>query len=72
MNILGFLYLALAVGFLILVGFFSYAAYKMAKTFDSIKNVTDDIGSVTSDIALAENQARSLIVSVFKSFLGKG
>lgn len=69
MNLQDFLYLSLAVGFLILVGFISFAAYKLGKTLGSIKEVVDDAEDITHDVKAVKNQVKSGLITALMTGL---
>lgn len=69
MNLQNFLYLSLAVGFLILVGFISFAAYRIGKTAESIKEVVDNAEDITHDVKTVKNQIKSGLITTFMTGL---
>lgn len=69
MNLQDFLYLSLAVGFLILVGFLSFAAYRLGKTLESIKEVVDSTEDITHDVKAVKNQIKSGLITILMTAL---
>lgn len=69
MNLQDFLYLSLAFGFLILVGFISFAAYRIGKTAESIKEVVDNAEDITHDVKAVKNQIKSGLVNTLMTGL---
>lgn len=69
MNLQDFLYLSLAVGFLILVGFISFAAYRLGKTLESIKEVVDNAEDITHDVKAIKNQIKSGLITTLVTAL---
>lgn len=46
-----FFYITVAVSFVVLAGFLSFAAFHLVKTLKSIKHVVDAIGETTDEIS---------------------
>ncbi len=70
-----FLFISLGVGFLILVGFLSYAAYHLAITLKSAREVIDNAEDITNDVRAMKNQLKGgmltgmgTILSILSSF----
>lgn len=59
MSIQDFLYLSLAIGFIVFVGFISYAAYALSQTLKSLKRVLDTAGDLTEEVENVKNQIKS-------------
>lgn len=64
------LYYALAVGFLVFVGFASYALYRLGKAFESLNLVIREVEDVARDIDMAKNLIKSGILSFILRLLG--
>jgi len=62
-----FLYYALGIGFLILVGFISFAMYQVAQTVKSVRRVTQDIGDIAHDVTVTKDRLK---LGVITSVLG--
>ena len=69
MSSLDFLYICLGIGFLILVGFISYASYHLVDTLKSVKGLADDYHYVVSDIKAAEKLIKSGLLNTLMMFL---
>ncbi|MDO8452797.1 MAG: hypothetical protein Q7S79_03540 [bacterium] len=69
MNLQDFLYLSLAVGFLILVGFISFAAFRLGKTLESIKRVVDNAEDITHDVKAVKDQIKSGLITTIMTAL---
>jgi len=69
MSLLDFLYLSLAFGFLVLVGFVSYASYRLAKAMESLKLLADNSGDIVADVKAAKNQLKSGLASTLTTIL---
>ncbi len=83
MTSLDVLYYALALGFLVLVGFISYMAYEAALTLKSLRgtlghvdNIVSNVDDLTTDVGNLKNQLKlgywSLIGKVMSLFAGRG
>lgn len=59
-----FFYLVASFGFIILVGFISYAAFHLARTLKSLKLLIDQTEDITSDINKVKNQLKSGIAKL--------
>lgn len=64
------LYIALSVGFLVLVGFLSYAAYHLAQALQSLKLVLDQTEDITRDVQKVKNQLKHGVISAVTAVLG--
>ena len=67
-----FLYYSLGIGFLILVGFVSYAAFSISKTLNKLTSIlikVDDIANDTDDL---KNYIKGGILGLLSMFLKKG
>ena len=69
MSSLDFLYICLGIGFLILVGFISYASYHLVDTLKSVKGLADDYHYVVSDIKAVEKLLKSGLLHTLTVFL---
>lgn len=65
MQPLDVLYFSLSIGFLILVGFVSYAMYRLSLTLDSLKVVLDDVEDITHDVQQMKNSVKGGITGTF-------
>lgn len=65
------LYVVLAVGFAVLVGFISYAAFEVGKTLRSIREVIDDVKDITSDARFYKDQIKDGILGVIRIIFGR-
>ncbi len=65
MSLLDFLYLSLAFGFLILVGFISFACYRLAKTLQSVDNLINNAEDIVKDIRDVKNHLKSGLITTF-------
>ena len=67
------MFYSLAIGFLILVGFISLAAYRLAKSLESLKVLIDNLEDTTKDLNIIKNKiklgALTSIASLLKIFL---
>ena len=70
-----FLYYSLAIGFIVLVGFFSFAMYHLAETLKSLKVLLDNIDDTAKDFNLIKNKiklgALTVIGAALAAFLKK-
>lgn len=55
MTYLEFLYLALGIGFLVLVGFLSHTLFQVSKTIKEIRPVLEDIRDIADDVRSAKD-----------------
>jgi uncharacterized protein YoxC len=67
---LDFLYLSLAFGFLILVGFLVYLILKIAQTLDTLQMVLRDVKDVTGEARSLKNQIKGKILAIPRMFFG--
>lgn len=66
---LDFLYIILAIGFAILVGFIAYAAFRLGQTLTMIKEILIDVKDTTSDVRMFRNQIKSTILGIVSAIL---
>jgi uncharacterized membrane-anchored protein YhcB (DUF1043 family) len=66
-----FLYWALGIGFLVLVGFMAYVLYFLAQTLKSVKQVVDNAEDITQDVAKLKNSLKLGIFSLLSKVLKK-
>ena len=69
MNSQELLFYSLALGFLILVGFFSLAAYRLAKVLESLKVLIDNIEDAAKDLNVIKNQIKLGALTSLAAFL---
>lgn len=67
-----FFYYALGIGFLILVGFLSYAAYNLSLTLKELTPILKKLGDLTKDIDNLKNYAKTGILFLTNLFTKKG
>ncbi|WKZ25680.1 MAG: DUF948 domain-containing protein [bacterium] len=63
-----FLYYSLGVGFLILVGFFSYAAHNLSKSLKEVTAILSKIDSITKDVESLKDIVKSGIMYLVNMF----
>lgn len=75
---LDILYLALSLGFLILVGFLSYTLFQTAKTLREIQPLLEDIRDIADDVRQAKDgvkngfgQAANVIQSLIENHVNR-
>ncbi len=66
------LYYSLAVGFLILVGFVSYAAFSLSKTLKELSSILEKVDDITKDVEELKNHIKNGILYLKKMLVGKG
>lgn len=71
MSALDFLYLSLAVGFLVLAFFISFAAFQLAKTLVSLRLVLEDIKDTTRDVSRLKNALKLGIFGLLATLIKK-
>ncbi|MGA3292193.1 MAG: hypothetical protein ABSC49_03570 [Candidatus Microgenomates bacterium] len=69
---LNFLYYSLGIGFLILVGFLSYAAFSLSKTLKRLNSILIKVDDVASDAEELKNFLKSGIIYLKDMFVKKG
>lgn len=69
---LNFLYFSLAIGFLILVGFVSYAAFNLSKTLKELTSILLKVDDVAQDAEELKNFIKNGIVYLKEMFVKKG
>jgi hypothetical protein len=67
-----FLYFSLGIGFLILVGFLSYAAFSLSKTLKRLTSILVRIDSVAADAEELKNFLKTGILYLKNMFVKKG
>jgi hypothetical protein len=71
MTTLDLLWLVLAVGFLILVGFLSFASYQFGLTLKSLRLTVDETRKIVRDIESLESGLRLGLLGVITWFLNR-
>lgn len=71
MNSLNFLYYSLGVGFLILVGFLSYAAYSLSESLKKISSILIKVDDITKDVESLKDIIKSGILYLVSMFTKK-
>lgn len=66
---LNVLYYALAVGFLVLVGFFSYVLYQLGQTLEILKKTVEEIEEIVSEIVVLKNSFKLGILGLVSRWL---
>jgi hypothetical protein len=69
---LNLLYFSLAIGFLILVGFISYAAYNLSITLKRLTSVLVKVDDVAKDADDLKNLIKSGVLGLLSMFTKKG
>ena len=72
MSSLDFLYLSLAIGFLVLVGFISYAAFNLSQTLKKLTSILVKVDDVVKDADDLKNFVKSGILNLISMFVKKG
>lgn len=67
-----FLFYSLGIGFLILVVFFSYVAYHLAKCLKTLAVILHNVADISNDIDKIENAIKFGMLSLSHLFLKKG
>ncbi len=67
-----FLYCSLGIGFLILVGFLSYAAFSLSKTLKELTSILEKVDDITKDVDELKNIIKNGIQYLMNMFLKKG
>lgn len=62
MTSLDVLYYALAIGFLVLVGFISYAMYHLGQTLKLVSHITEDVEDITHDIHMTKEKVKLRVI----------
>lgn len=70
MNSQEFLYYSLAIGFIVLVAFTSYAMYRLAEALKSIKYLVDNIEDTAKDINLIKNKIKLGALTTLGALIG--
>lgn len=66
MKPLDILYYSLSIGFLVFVGFVSYAAYNLARTLQLVRKQLENVENLTEKIHIITNNMSTTINSMFK------
>lgn len=66
------LYYSLAVGFLILVGFISYAAFSLSKTLKELSSILKKVDDITKDVHELKNHIKNGILYLKNVLVRKG
>lgn len=72
MSSLDILYYSLAAGFLILVGFVSYAAFNLSQTLKETTSILERIDDITKDVEEFKNYIKQGILYLKSLFTRKG
>lgn len=72
MTSLDLLYVSLAVGFLILVGFVSYAAYNLSRTLKELTSILEKVDDITKDVDELKNHIKNGILYLKDLLVRKG
>jgi hypothetical protein len=69
---LNLLYYSLGIGFLILVGFLSYAAFSLSKTLKKLTSILVKVDDVAKDADDLKNYVKQGILYLMNMFVKKG
>ncbi len=69
---LNFLYYSLGIGFLVLVGFLSYAAFNLSQTLKKLTSVLIKVDDVAKDADDLKNLIKSGVLGLVSMFAKKG
>ncbi len=72
MSSLNFLYYSLGIGFLILVGFLSYAAFNLSQTLKKSTSILDKVDDITKDVDDLKNVIKHGTQYLMNIFVKKG
>ncbi len=64
------LYVCVALGFVVLVGYLSYAAYHLGQALKSLKLVLDETEDITRDVQKVKDQIKHGVASAATAALG--
>jgi hypothetical protein len=70
MSSLDTLYYALAIGFLVFVGFTSFALYRLGLALETLNRVLREVEDITRDIEAAKNFLKVGLLGIINRFLG--
>ena len=70
MSSLDTLYYALAIGFLVFVGFTAFALYRLGIALETLNRVLRDVEGVTRDVSSAKNFLKVGLLGVINQLLG--
>lgn len=70
MDGLDIFYLSLSIGFIVLVGTVSYAAFQLVQTLRSIKILVEDIDDTAKDVRIAKEATKLNIFRIVSMVLG--
>ena len=63
---------SLGIGFLILAGFLSYAAFNLSQTLKNLSSVIEKVDDVAKDAEDLKNSIKSGILTLMSMFIKKG
>lgn len=72
MNTQDFFYFSVGIGFLVLVGFLSYAAFSLSKTLKKLTSILIKVDDVAKDAEDLKNTIKLGILNLMSMFLKKG
>lgn len=72
MSSLNFLYYSLGIGFLILVGFLSYAAFSLSRSLKELTSILIKIDDIAKDAEELKNYIKQGILYLKNLFIKKG
>lgn len=64
-----FLYYSLALGFLVLVGFISYAMYQLGQTLKSVQRITNGVEHFTHDLQITKERMKLSALNVIMGLI---
>lgn len=67
---LDFLYYALGVGFLILIGFICYVLYQLGLNLKETKIILSNVRDITTDVNMAGSQLKLFALNLIGKFFG--
>ena len=67
-----FLFYSLGIGFLILIGFLSYAAFSLSQTLKNLTSILVKIDDIAKDADDLKNKIKLGILNLMSMFLKKG
>lgn len=65
------LWYSLSLGFLVLVGFFSFALYQLGKVFTSVGKITRDVEDIVHDIEITKERLKLGVIDSVLAILKK-
>ena len=72
MQSLNILYYSLAIGFLVLVGFVSYAAFNLSQTLKKLTSILNKVDDIATDADYLKNTIKSGLLNLMSMFIKKG